>query len=506
MADGWEDAPGQWEDAPSRRTPPTKLKIGAEGFKGAMEEVLKEHPVAGRVAAFGSFPRQLYEGAKQALGFEDKQAIQATRAMEETYPLSALGGGLATAGLAAFVPGGSSLLGQAAFGGVTGALQPTEGNESRAKAAGIGAATAGLFGGGVKLAGLGAKALLSRSAQKALEKGAEHTVRDATLAEARAAGYVVPRSATGEGGAVNKAVESVAGKAALGQESSIRNQQVTNAIARSEAGLGQNEPITEASLEAARARIAAPYREIAALSPKAAKALEDMKAARAEAKLYHREYDSTQRVAALKKAERLDDKASAAEDIIMQEAGSVMKSDTAQAAKGADTLQRLRDARTALAKNYQVERALNLGNGNIDAAVIGRMYDKVGDRGMTGGLRTIGKFQQAFPTFAREKPAGQVAPGIGALKPYAAALALGVGANEPHAQRYGLSPYMLGAAGLTLAGGPARSLALSRFGQRAPSYTPGMSVRLADLATNDPRLRSLIPLASGAVAAHEAQQ
>lgn len=491
------------------------MKIGAAGFGDAMRQTLAEHPIAGRIAAFGAFPRQLYEGAKQALGREDKTAIQATRAMEETYPGAALAGGLTTAALAAFVPGGASVAGQAAFGGATGLLQPTEGGESRTKNAAIGAATSGVAGGALKLAGLGTKALLGRATQKALDTGAQNTVRDATLAEARKAGYVVPRSATGEGGMVNKAVESVAGKAALGQEASIRNQQVTNKIARAEAGLKPNEPITEASLEAARAQIAQPYREIAEMSPKAAQDLEKLKSVRADAKAQWQFYNRSADPKALKAAEALDAKAGRLEDAIEREAGNLaakgMKSDTAKAAakvagleRGMGLVERLRDARKALAKNYQVENAVNLGNGNVDAAAIGRMYNKAGEKGMTGGLATIGKFQQAFPDFARAKPPTQVAPGVGALKPYAVALGLGLGSQEQHAQHYGLSPYMMGAATLPLLGGPARSIALSRLGQGAPSYAPGMGVRLADLATNDPRLRAMIPLTAGAIATQQA--
>lgn len=473
------------------RTPPTKLKIGREGFGEAIRSTLAEHPVAGRLAAFGEFPRQLFEGAKQALGRPDPQAIEATKAMEETYPLSALGGGLATAALASFIPGGQSIAGQAVFGGATGALGPTEAGESRTKNALLGAGLAGGTAGVLKGVGMGTKSLLSRSATKAAGEQSEKAVTDATLAEGRAAGYVVPGSATGQRGAVRKAVESVAGKAALGQEASIRNQEVTNKIARAEAGLRPNEPITETSLASARERLSAPYREVADMSPKAAGDLDKLKGVRADAKAQWQFYNRSLDPKALKEAQALDAKADRLESAIEREAGNVAKkglrSDYAKAAaqasglvKGKDLVSRLRDARKALAKNYQVEKAVNLGTGNVDAAAIGRVYNKVGEKGMTGGLATIGKFQQAFPDFMRGKPTTQVGPGVGALRPYAAALGLGVGA-EYGREHYGLSPYMLGAATLPLLGGPARSLALSKLAQTAPIYAPGATVRLADL-------------------------
>lgn len=478
------------------RTPPTKLKIGAEGFSDAMRSTLQGAKWWERQAAgVGSFPRQLYEGAKQVLGREDKTNIRATRVMEEEAPVAALGGGLATVGLSALVPGAGTLAGTTGLGALTGFLQPTEGDESRATNTALGTGLAA--GGKVALSALskGTGALLGRSTARAADTAAEHSVRDATLAEARKAGYVVPRSATGEGGATSKAVESIAGKAATGQEASIRNQQITNKIAREEAGLGPREALTEANLEKARDRIAEPYRQVADLSPKAAKALDTMKQARAEAKLYHAEHNRQGTVSSLKRAEALEAKAAQAEKVIEQEA---VKVTMGQSALAKDLMARLKDARVRLAKNYDVDTALNIGNGNVDAHVIGRMLNKRGEKAMSEGMRTIGKFAQAFPDFSRAKPPTQSAPGIGALKPYAAALGIGIGAEQAH-ERLGLSPYMMGAAALPLMGGPARNIALSKMMQGAPKYAPSATLRLSDMAA---RSRTL-PLAAAAYGTQE---
>lgn len=510
---GWEDAPGKPNvfdqfDRP-KRTPPTKLKIGREGFADAMRAVLtdpsQEIPksvplvggvnVGGRAAAFGSYPRQLYEGAKQRLGIADPTAIEATRAMEETYPLSALGGGVATAALASRIPGATSLAGQGAFGGATGFLTPTEEGGSAGKNALLGFLTSFGTAGALKGAGMVTKSLLSRSASKAAQAAEEHAVRDATLTEARQAGYVVPKSATGESSALEKFVESTAGRGSLNREASKRNQVVTNRIAAKEAGLPSVSHLTEDGLEAARERLAQPYKDVADMSPKAAKALREMKDARAQAKAYHREYDKQQTVASLEKAKKFDAQADRAEKTIEQEA---LKLAHGQGAAAKATVQALRDARIALAKNYDVERALVPGSGNVDAHKIGQLLKQRGPKAMTGGLGTIGRFAKTFPDFAREKPSGQISAAVSAVRPYATAGALALGAQDERAHRFGVSPYMLALAGLSAAGGPARSLALRQVGMAAPTYAPSMTLRLADLAARQGQ--RLLPMTTAGLA------
>lgn len=383
---------------------------------------------------------------------------------------ASLGAGVGTmvplAALSTLIPGANTILGSTAIGAGTGGLQAVGEGDSRTSNIALGA----LAGGGsatlLKGAGMATSKMLADSKGNAAAEASRNSVRDATIKEAQAAGYVLPPTVTG-GGLASKALESVGGKAAIGQEASIRNQQITNKIAREEAGLHQDSPISEGTLEQARNTIAAPYREVAALSPRASVALDEMKAARNEAKLHWKEYNVSQKVSSLKEAERLDAKAEAYEKVIDNEAKKVGR---------ADLLPDLKDARVRLAKNYDVERALNLGDGNVDASIIGRMYDKRGEAGMSDGLATIGKFQQAFRTFAREAPTGQSAPGVSKLTP--AVMSGGLGWFP---------------AGMAMAGGPARSIALSKMMQTPPSYGPGMGVRLADLAANNPKLRAMVP-------------
>lgn len=483
-----------------RKTP--KQMIGAEGFPGAMQDVMRSKGWLERnLAGVGAIPRQMYEGGKQAVGelvnavrpkqvsdliaprknqFEDRQAIQAARVMEEEAPVGALAGGLS---LAALAPG--SVLGQAVAGGAMGALQPTEEGESRGKNALLGLTVAGGAAGAMKGAGMAASKLFGAATTKATDTAAQQAVRDKTLAEARTLGLNVPPTVAG-GGKVAKGLESVAGKAAVAQEASIRNQHVIDHIARTESGLKPNEPITEGTLAKAREVMAQPYREIAALSPKAKAALDDLKEARLDSKDAWKKYGGPSGgPAERREALAADSKVSKLEKLIDIEATKAGR---------VDLLPALKKARIAIAKNHDVESALNIGSGSVDASKIGRILDRRGEKAVTGGLQTIGKFQQAFPDFARIRPSGQSSPGVGYLK---YPLALGLGAEGYNfGQQHGIGPYGTAAGLLALAGGPARSIALSKLMQSAPKYQPGMAVRLADIATNDPRMRAMIPLSA----------
>lgn len=276
-------------------------------------------------------------------------------------------------------------------------------------------------------------------------------VRQGTLDAAKAEGYVVPPSATGSGH-IERLIESIGGRADIAREASMRNQQVTNQIARREAGLAKDEPITEATLKEARARIAQPYEEIANISPRANTALEQLRMAREEAKGYWREYNGPNHpMVALKEAKRLDMKADAYEKLIDSEAKKVGRE---------DLLPALQQARVQLAKNHDIERALNIGTGDIDAQMIGRMLDKRGSNAVTGGLQTIGKFAEAYSPFAKSNVG---ATDVNKLTPYGALLLGGLGyqgsqyaSGHPYGAALGALPF--------LAPG-ARAIALSKLMQ-----------------------------------------
>lgn len=289
-----------------------------------------------------------------------------------------------------------------------------------------------------------------RAPQLAAEQ-AKRQVRDQTLKEAREEGYVTPPSQSNPSFVGNR-LESVAGKAAVKQEATIRNQDVTDKIARREAGLRPDEPITEKNLSARRDVLSEPYRQVAGLSSRAQVALEQLKQARHDANNYWQHYDRSADPNSLAAAKNFDQKAGAYERVLEQEASRAGKP---------QLIQELRGARQNIAKTYDIERAINVGDGTVDARVLGRAMDK-GKR-LTGGLETVAKFAQG-PGAQVSRPSGLTpAPGVSALEPAAATI-------------FGLQGGAA-AAGLPLARGPVRHMLLSdwyqnTFGQ--PTYTPSM--------------------------------
>jgi hypothetical protein len=234
-------------------------------------------------------------------------------------------------------------------------------------------------------------AAVQNAKTKLAGEASRNSVKDATYKAAVEEGYVVPQSAYDPTWVGNR-IEGLGGKAAVRQQAEVANQQVTNKIARRESGLGPDDPLSEATLAAARDRMSAPYAEVAAVSPRAKVALEKMKQNRADSKLQWKHYNASSDPAVLTKAKALDQRAGAYERLIEVEA---------RKAGRPGLLAELRQARENLAKNFTVERALNVADGNVDALVIGRLRDKGSP--MTGGLKTIGDFANAFRQFARQE-------------------------------------------------------------------------------------------------------
>lgn len=373
-------------------------------------------------------------------------------------PSTAIAGGVSKAMGAA-----PAILKGVASGAATSAAQPLRDGQDelsleKLKQAGIG----GLLGGAVSAVGQGVKSFLGSNKL--------NPTQQATLKEGQAAGYKVPPSMVNPSG-LNNTVESIAGKAAIGQEAAARNQAVTNRVAAKELGLAADTPLTESALMKVRDQAAEPYRKIAALSPEAKSALEKLKQARFDAKEQWNFYFKSGNPDAGNKARALDVKIAAYERQIDDEAKKIVEiygvsgspvqrgssrpqlstnmlstgrevgapSGTLEATKlgertagEANLLDQLRDARTKIAKAWDIEKSLNLGDSNISAPIVGRQLDKSGVAGKSGGLATIGKMAEAFPSIMREGARVPVA-GVSGTDAAASAIlgTLGYGAAGP---------------------------------------------------------------------------
>lgn len=287
-------------------------------------------------------------------------------------------------------------------------------------------------------------------------------VKMQTWKEANQAGYKFPPSVI-ERGVGREAIESVGGKAALKQEFALHNQQMTNKLAKEGAGVPADKPLNEETLEAARTVLAEPYRQVAAVSPKAAKALEKWKDANANAKLHYRDYERNLTASAKKEFERYES--------LAEQHQAVMDAEAVRTGNP-ELVAKLREARVRIAQNYDVDKALNVGTGEVRADVLGRMINKRGVKGMTGPLGVIAKTHQAFPQYMGEG-AKTTTPGVSQM----ASVGLGsiMGLEGYHS--LGLKGMVGGlAAGLAIpqVSRGARALAMSKSMQRPVADQQGI--------------------------------
>lgn len=307
--------------------------------------------------------------------------------------------------------------------------------------------------------------------RSSMQAKARNALKDKTLADARKEGYVVPPSAAG-GNWFTRRLESIAGKAAIGQDAAVRNQEVTNRIARRELGLPEDQPISMAALEARRDMLAKPYRDVAAMNKQAGPLLEDLKQSRLDANRYFRHFDMQGDPKSLAEGQKLLTRAEAIEQRLELMAKRAMKP---------QLVKELRQARKEIAKTHDVERALNVATGDVSASVLGRAIDK--GKPISGGLATAGKFQQAFPAYARD---GERIPTPGVSKSemlFGGLLGLGgYGVAGPAGTLLAAAP---------LVSGPIRAMLLSKPIQRGGMSFPGALLP----QVSDPLLRGI--LASG---------
>lgn len=295
-------------------------------------------------------------------------------------------------------------------------------------------------------------------------------VREQTLREGQAAGYVVPPSEV-RPNFINNTLESIGGKAAVRQEAAQRNQSVTNALAARSLGLPPDTPMTEKVLAGVRDEASEPYRQLAGISDESNALLEQLKQKRADATAYYKHYNRSADPASLKTA-----KNTSAEAYLIEK----QLDDIAKNAGHGELVDALAEARKTIAKSHDLERAIGLGDANVSAPTLARQLDQSGMNGKTGEQQLIGRMADAFPSVMRE---GSKVPaaGVSATNALTAAL-LGTAG-------YGLSDNQYGAAlgVLPFLRGPVRSMLLSGAYQKRMATPPPPQEPL-----NDAALRSLL--------------
>lgn len=460
---------------------------GAKVVNGFIDEVK---------GGLASAPINLYLGAKQMMGGlspVEQDVLRQNKEAEKSAPVSSFVSNVATLAPAMMVPGANTVAGAALTGAATGAMQPIEGEQSLeniAKGKLLSTALGGAGGAAGQYAGnkLGTalQNRLSSQTANAASLASQNSVKDATLAEAQAAGYTVPRSLYNPTFASNR-LESLGGKAAIKQQAAAENQATTNAIARQALGLPEDAPLSKGLLDVMKDKAAAPYREIANLTPTTPKpatsiyndwgtptpavkgfdpkaTLESLKQARNDSQGWFEAYNRSKSPEDLVNAKALRDTADKLETSLEDYAKTLGKPELVDS---------LIAARKKIAQIYDVRRSLNDATGDVSAQTFGRLFEK--GKPLSDGLDTIGKFRTAFPQVSQD---GAKIPASGVSKSEAlAGLLLGGGASLATGNPVGMA-----AAAIPLLSHPAKALALSKVMQKAPEYTASMGTRAAAAA------------------------
>jgi hypothetical protein len=468
----------------------------------AQADVVEDMGIGGRLlAGVGQGVSDLGYGAGQALGLVSQDEVRAKR--DRDAPLMAttagkvgsVGGQIATALPAAFIPGVNTATGAAILGAVQGAAMPVaEGNVLRQKL--TGAAVGAAVGRGTHALGnyVGTK-VAQKTAARATEK-LQNSGRDAVLAQGQKLGYAVEPTLANPS-MTNRALEGIAGKLTTAQAVAEKNQAITNQIAKRAIGIADDSPLddaaldqvrqqagqiyqqirtlpgrvdTDASYQSALQNIAKPFRQLAADVPEeAGDQIENLvtqyskgsfdpsnvitliQRRRKEASTLFKAFDDPVK-RDMAKAHRAV--ADALEDLLERHVSK---------AGSPEMVQELRQARELIAKTYSIEAALNPGSGNVVARQLGNQLGK--GKPLSGELLDVAKFAKTFPKSVQEVTSSM--PGTSPLDWYA-----GAGVSVATGNPAGLA---------AVAGRPiARSLITSAPYQRAmvtPNYGPTIAQR-----------------------------
>lgn len=485
----WDDAPShqniQWDDGLDYNKLNQQKAIDDALRQRLQQESWAKRNLEGAITA----PSNLWEGIKQGAyelthaknpleastrgipqqGY-DTSKIHENRVIAGEAPVGALAGNVATALPLAFAPGGTTALGGLGYGTLMGAIQPTEGDESRIS----NALTSGLISGIVPTTLKVANALRQDPALLAKQQAVNAT-KDATTQGALNAGFTIPRSMYNPSFLTNR-LESIAGKAATKQQAGAENQNLTNDLARKYLGLAEDTPLSPDVLEQLRNSHAAPYREVAALPsvqvPSSQSAILGSKQTRNGAEILD-ELKTTRDVSRSSWKSINNGTASNANETIKEAKLADAKiakletelEDLAKANNKPDLVQRLNEARQNIAKVHTIDKAMNDATGEINAQGLSTLQKK--GVPLTDEAKQIADFASAYPELA--KPGAKIpAAGVSKSEALAALLLGGVG----HAATGNFMGTLLST--LPLLSHPARAVALSKTLQKMPNYDQGL--------------------------------
>jgi hypothetical protein len=379
----------------------------------------------------------------------------------------------------------------------------TAGERATRAALSYGAGKAGEYG-----AGKVAQWASNRATTKAAERTAAQTAnaaRDATVREAQAAGYVLPPTHI-KPSLLNRAAEGFAGKLTTQQAAAVKNEPITQSLAKKALSIPDDVPLTVDTIKGVRGiagqvyeqvkrlgpvqaddvymnsinGILGEYRSLVAEFPSQKVGMHGMDLIETLAKDLSKPSFSSSNVVELVKRLRHDgfknvrnmDPEKATLGRIQVKAQEALEDLIERNLAGKDmSLETFRRARTLIAKSYTVEKALEESTGKVVASKIGREF--ANGKPLTGELATIGKVAQAFPKAVQNVNTSM--PGLSPLDYFSGLVTGGVSGNP--------------LAAATMFARPAvRSALLSKSTQKGllSGYAPSTGERLMALAGRHP--------------------
>jgi ribosomal protein L29 len=401
----------------------------------------------------------------------DTTKIRQNRVIASEAPLGAIAGNVATALPLAFLPGGSRMAGQTAYGTMLSAAEPTMGDESRVSNMAVGGLTGLAVPAGVKFA-----SALRKDPAQLTREALVNATKDTSTEEALKAGYTIPRSMYNASFLTDR-LESIAGKTATKQQAGAKNQNLTNDFTRKYLGLPEDAPLNPDVLEQLKTAYAAPYREASALpsvqvptsqsglvgskqTRNGAEILDELKTTRDVSRA---SWKSVNNGTAGKDANETL-KAAKLADVKITKLETELEN-LAKANNQPDLVQRLNEARRNIAKVHTIDKVMNDATGEINAQGLATLQKK--GEPLTGEAKQIANFASAYPDLA--KPGAKIpAAGVSKSEALASLILGGIG----HSATGNVMGTLLAA--LPLLSHPARSLALSKTLQKLPSYEQGI--------------------------------
>lgn len=306
------------------------------------------------------------------------------------------GGDLVAAGVTGAIPGGSQIKGGVKLlkegaknvaGNVLAETARTAIDEHRLPTA----TEAGLAGTG---------AVLGTALQKGLDTGKagkevaglmeQDAAENAIIKRAKDVGYVLPPSKINPN-AINAGADYLAGTDAVSNAFSLKNQRVTNKLAREFISLPENATLNEGNIQKAIVQAKQPYELLRSLSPQADANVDGMLQARADANRAWKAYDRNPTPEILNIAKQNDELADLFHDELVTEA---------KAANIPNAAEQIQRARVELAKIHTVEQALG-PDGNVSAKVFSRAQQN--GVPLTDQGKVIAETAYTFPTVTKDK-------------------------------------------------------------------------------------------------------